>query len=36
MEIMQRSELVETIGSDNFYISIQDGVDAFLAEGQEQ
>jgi high affinity sulfate transporter 1 len=36
MEIMQRSNLVETIGSDHFYISIQDGVDAFLAEGQEQ
>ena len=36
MEIMQRSDLVETIGSDNFYISIQDGVDAFLSEGQEQ
>jgi SulP family sulfate permease len=36
MEIMQRSELVEIIGSDHFYISIQDGVDAFLAEEQEQ
>ena len=36
MEIMQRSDLVEIIGSDHFYVSIQDGVDAFQAEGQEQ
>ncbi len=36
MEIMQRSDLVEIIGSDHFYVSIQDGVNAFLAEGQEQ
>jgi MFS superfamily sulfate permease-like transporter len=36
MEIMQRSDLVEIIGSDHFYVSIQDGVDAFLSEGQEQ
>ena len=36
MEIMQRSDLVEIIGSDHFYISIQDGVDAFLAEQVEQ
>jgi high affinity sulfate transporter 1 len=35
-EIMQRSDLVEIIGSDHFYVSIQDGVNAFLAEGQEQ
>jgi SulP family sulfate permease len=36
MEIMKRSDLVEIIGSDHFYVSIQDGVKAFLAEGQEQ
>jgi len=36
MKIMQRSDLVEIIGSDHFYVSIQDGVDAFLSEGQEQ
>jgi high affinity sulfate transporter 1 len=36
MEIMQRSDLVEIIGSHHFYVSIQDAVDAFLAEGQEQ
>jgi len=36
MEIMQRSDLVEIIGSDHFYVSIQNGVDAFLSEGQEQ
>jgi SulP family sulfate permease len=36
MEIMQRSDLVEIIGSEHFYISIQEGVDAFLAEGEEE
>ena len=36
MEIMPRSDLVEIIGSEHFFISIQDGVDAFLADGQEQ
>ena len=34
--LLQRSDLVEIIGSDHFYISIQDGVDAFLAEQVEQ
>ena len=36
MEIMQRSDIVEIIGSDHFYVSIQEGVNAFLTEGQEQ
>jgi high affinity sulfate transporter 1 len=34
MEIMQRAGLDETIGADHFYVSIQAGVDAFLAEGE--
>ena len=32
MEIMQRAELFETIGSENFYTSVHDGVDAFLTD----
>jgi hypothetical protein len=34
MEIMQRAGLEEVIGSQDFYTSVHDGVDAFLAEGQ--
>ena len=33
MEIMQRTGLDETIGADHFYVSVQAGVDAHLAEG---
>lgn len=35
MEVVERSRFVETVGSHNFYISIQDAVDAYLVE-QEQ
>lgn len=34
MEIMQRAGLDEVIGGEDFYISVHEGVDAFLAEGQ--
>lgn len=36
MEIMQRSDLVEIIGKENFYTSVHEGVDAILAEGLDQ
>jgi high affinity sulfate transporter 1 len=36
MEIVQRAELDEIIGSENFYTSVHDGVDAILAEGMDQ
>ena len=36
MEIVQRAELDETIGSENFYTSVHDGVDAIMAEGMDQ
>jgi len=32
MEVVERTGLVETVGSHNFYISIQDAVDAYLVE----
>ena len=32
MEVMQRTGLDETIGSDHFYVSVQAGVDAYLQE----
>ena len=35
MEVVERTGLMETVGSHNFYISIQDAVDAYLVE-QEQ
>ncbi|MFC2053043.1 SulP family inorganic anion transporter [Chloroflexota bacterium] len=35
MEVVERSGFVDTVGSHNFYISIQDAVDAYLVE-QEQ
>jgi len=35
MEVVERTGFVETVGSHNFYISIQDAVDAYLVE-QEQ
>ena len=36
MEIMQRTGLDEIIGSEYFYTSVHDGVDAILAEGLDQ
>ncbi len=33
---LNRTVRQEYVGSDHFYVSIQDGVDAFQAEGQEQ
>jgi hypothetical protein len=35
MEVVERTGFVETVGSNHFYISIQDAVDAYLEE-QEQ
>jgi hypothetical protein len=35
MEVVERTGFMETVGSHNFYISIQDAVDAYLVE-QEQ
>ena len=35
MEIMQRAGLEEIIGSEDFYTSVHEGVDAYLAEEQE-
>lgn len=34
MVIMERTEFVEAIGREHFFVSVQDGVDAFLAESQ--
>jgi MFS superfamily sulfate permease-like transporter len=34
MDIMQRTGLDETLGADHFYVSVQAGVDAYLAEGE--
>jgi high affinity sulfate transporter 1 len=36
MEIMQRAGLEEIIGSEDFYTSVHEGVDAILAEGLDQ
>ena len=36
MEIVERTGFVETVGSHNFYLSIQDAVDAFLVEQEQQ
>jgi SulP family sulfate permease len=36
MEIMERSDMMEIFDRDRFYISIQDGVDVFLAEQADQ
>ncbi len=35
MDIMERTDIVDVVGREYFYISIQDGVDAFLAEEQQ-
>ncbi|MFC2054991.1 SulP family inorganic anion transporter [Chloroflexota bacterium] len=35
LEILERSGLFETIGKEDFYVSIQDGVDAFLMDQPE-
>jgi SulP family sulfate permease len=35
MEIMQRAGLEEIIGTEDFYTSVHEGVDAFLAEKPE-
>jgi high affinity sulfate transporter 1 len=36
MEIVERTGFVETVGSHNFYISIQDAVDAYLVEQEQE
>jgi MFS superfamily sulfate permease-like transporter len=35
MEVLQRTDMIDMFGSERFYVSIQDGVDAFLAEQAE-
>lgn len=32
MKVMERTDIINVIGRENFHISVQDGVDAFLAE----
>ena len=35
MAIMERTDIIDTIGREHFYISVQEGVDEFLAEQQQ-
>ena len=35
MEIIERTDAVDRIGSDHFYVSIQAAIDAYLAESQD-